>query len=227
VKKRAPKGKGRIELNGRQIPAQIVSGRSPIDPNKFIPVVSSGARAGAPIQLIRRTDLLPKKVPATVAAFLSIGDLLVDVFTPTYGAYYPIGGRNAFIFSFSMLTFTRYDMWKMTLAWNKGGYQRFGFTIVQGIQANYLRIQLGMTQGAGSANGAIIGVKVNASHFLLDLSHRSFQFFDLVLSGTPQTVEFSLSSQENPARDSILEIQQMELYDTIRTFPSDPPEVMG
>jgi hypothetical protein len=88
-------------------------------------------------------------------------------------------------------------------------------------------VQLGMTQGAGTANGAIVHVKADSSYFLLDLSHRSFLFFDLILNGpAPHSFEFSLSSQYNPARESILEIQQVELWNTIRTFPADE-EVFG
>ena len=33
--------------------------------------------------------------------------------------------------------------------------------------------------------------------------------------------QFSLSSQFNPRRDSIFELQQVELYSTIRSFPSE------
>jgi hypothetical protein len=110
------------------------------------------------------------------------------------------------------------------LAWNKPGYQRFSFNIGTGAIGNYLRVQLGMTQGAGVANGAIVHVKADSNYFLLDLSHRSFLFFDLVLAGpAPHGFEFSLSSQYNPGRESILEIQQVELWNTIRTFPEEEP----
>jgi hypothetical protein len=226
--KGAAKSKGKIELGGKRIPTHQLSGKAPIDPARFIPIVPArGVRADKALRAIRRTDLLPKNAPAAAAAALNWGDVLLDIFNPTYGSYYPIGGRHMFVFSFSMVTFTRYDMWKMTLAWNKPGYQRFSFTLGTGAIGNYLRVQLGMTQGAGTANGAIVHVKADSSYFLLDLSHRSFLFFDLILNGpAPHSFEFSLSSQYNPARESILEIQQVELWNTIRTFPADE-EVFG
>jgi hypothetical protein len=226
VKKRAM-GKGTIELDGRRIPVQAMAGKSPIDPARFIPVIPSGGRAGGPVRLIRRADLLPKTVPAaTAAAFKDFGILLVDIFNPTYGSYYPIGGRHMFIFSFSKVSWTRSDMWKMTLAWDKEDAQRFSFHMGTGATGNYMKVQLGMTQGAGYANGAIIGVKVDSSQFTLDLSHRSFQFFDLVLpTAAPHFFEFSLDSEHNPRRESIFEIQQVELYSTLRTFPAE--EVLG
>ena len=220
------KSRKTFAIHGNRIPTQLLSGKKPIDPSKLIPVISSGGRAAGPVRVVRRSDLLPKTAPAASAAFLNIGDQLIDIFNPTYGSYYPIGGRHMFIFSFSMVTFTRYDMWKMTLAWNKPGYQRFSFNIVSGAFGNYLRVQLGMTQGAGVANGAIVHVKADSNYFLLDLSHRSFLFFDLILDGpAPHGFEFALSSQYNPSRESILEIQQIELWNTIRTFPDE--EVFG
>ncbi len=223
--KGAAKSKGTIEIGGNRIPTHGLSGKAPVDPAKYIPIVPvSRARGGGAIQAIRRNDLLPKNAPASVAAALNWGDQLVDIFSPIYGSYYPIGGRHMFVFSFSTVTFTRYDMWKMTLAWNKPGYQRLSFSIGTGAVGNYLRVQLGMTQGAGVANGAIVHVKADSNYFLLDLSHRSFLFFDLVLAGpAPHSFEFSLSSQYNPSRESILEIQQAELWNTIRTFPDEEP----
>ena len=219
--KRTSKSKGTIELSGRHYPTHQVSAKTPIDPSRFIPVMPSGGRAGRALQVIRRADLLPKTAAAMAAGFNNFGNLLVDIFNPTYGSHYPIGGRHMFIFSFSKVSWTRYDMWEMTLAWDKMDHQRLSLTIGTGAIGNYLKVALGMTQGAGSANGAIIGVKVDSSQFLLDLSNRSFQFFDLILSGpSPHFLEFSLSSDSNPRRDSILEIQQVELYDTIRIFPS-------
>ncbi|HEU5180640.1 MAG TPA: hypothetical protein VFW45_07595 [Candidatus Polarisedimenticolia bacterium] len=220
--KGAKKSKGTIEISGNRIPTHQLSGRTPIDPAKFIPIVPAPrARGEKAIRAIRRTDLLPKNAPAAVAAALNWGDQLLDIFSPTYGSFYPIGGKHKFFFSFSLVTFTRYDMWKMTLAWNKPGYQRLSFGSGAG---SYLRVQLGMTQGAGVANGAIVHVKADSNYFLLDLSHRSFLFFDLILAGpAPHSFEFALSSQYNPSRESILEIQQAELWNSIRTFPDEEP----
>jgi hypothetical protein len=198
-----------------------VSAKTPIDPSRFIPIVPAGGRGGQVLQVIRRADLLPKSAAAEAGVIDKFGDLLVDIFNPTYGSHYPIGGRNMFIFSFSKVTWTRYDMWEMTLAWDKQDHQSLSLHIGTGAIGNYVKVALGMTQGAGSANGAIAGVYVDSSKFLLDLSHRSFLFFDLILAGpSPHFLEFSLSSDANPRRDSILEIQQVELYDSIRTFPS-------
>lgn len=210
-----------IEISGKRITTHRMSGKAPIDPGKFIPIAAPGTRTSAPIRAIRRADLLPKTAPAAaVAGYNNFGSLLVDVFRPTYGHHYPIGGRNAFIFSLARVSWIQHDMWKMQLHWDKIGYERFSFIVRQG-KGNYLRVQLGQTQGAGVANGAIVGVKANSSQFLLDLSHRSFQFFDLVLLPTAHTVEFFLHSNDNPNRETILEIQQVELYDTIRVFPTE------
>jgi hypothetical protein len=221
--RRASNSKGRIEVSGRHLPTHQVSRRTPIDPSRFIPVVSSAARASDMLKVIHKADLFPKTVPAAaIAGFNNFGDLLVDIFGPTYGAHYPVGGRNAFIFSTAKVSFIRYDMWMMQIPYNRIDHQSLSFHIVQGAIGNYVKVALGMTQGAGSANGAIIGVKVDSNQFLLDLSHRSFQSFDLILSGaSPHFFEFSLSSENNPRRDSIFEIQQVELYSTIRSFPSE------
>jgi hypothetical protein len=224
--KGATRSKLSITISGNRIPTHALPGKTPLDPSKFIPIVGSGA--GPSIRAIRRADLLPKNAPAAATAALNWGDLLVDIFNPTYGAHYPIGGKNSFIFSFSSVQFTRSDMWSMHLIWNKTGYQRLSFNIVTGAGGNYLRVQLGMTQGSGVANGAIVHVKADSNYFLLDLSGLSFKFFDLILGGpSPHFFEFALSSQYNPNRESILEIQQAELYQAIRTFPSDPTDVMG
>lgn len=223
--KETGKPKGRIELGDLRLPAVSVPRRTPIDPAKFIPVVGSRDRGKGPVRVVRRADLLPKSVPAAaVGAFNNFGDVLVDVFSPTYGAYYPRGGRNAFIFSmartFSLIT---HNMWRMELEWNKPATQRFSFNMVTGAQGNYVKVQLGMTQGRGVANGAIIGCYIDSSKFNLDLSHRSFLFFDLILAGpSPHFFEFSLGSDANPRATSLLEIQQVELYQTIRTFPEPP-----
>jgi hypothetical protein len=114
----------------------------------------------------------------------------------------------------------------MSLAWDKKDNQSLSFTMGTGAIGNYLKVQLGMTQGAGVVSGAIIGVQVDSTQFLMDLSNRSFQFFDLfLLSPAPHYFKFSLDSDHNPRRESILEIQQVELYDSIRVFP--PSEVFG
>src|SRR5262245_64352250 len=96
IVKRPARGKGRIELNGLQIPIQAVSGKKPIEAAKFIPVLPAGG-AGS-LGLIRRTDLIPKPYKAAAAAGLhNFGDLLIDIINPTYGSYYPIGGQRSFI----------------------------------------------------------------------------------------------------------------------------------
>jgi len=222
--KRPARGKGRIELNGLQIPIQAVSGKKPIEAAKFIPVLPAGG-AGS-LGLIRRTDLIPKPYKAAAAAGLhNFGDLLIDIFNPTYGSYYPIGGQHAFIFSLARVSWIDHAGWRMQLAWDKYGYERFSFGVVKRTNRSYLRVQLGETRGAGSGHGAIVGVKAQLRYFFLDLSGLSYKFFDLILTPVDTYFEFYLHHDFNPRVDTVLEIQQLELYNSIRTFPAE--EVLG
>lgn len=223
--KKPTRSRKSITINDRQFPVHVLSRRAPIDTSRFIPVIPAAGRAAGPVQLVRRADLLPKSAPAAVAAdFHNFGDQLIDVFDPRYGSHYPRSARFSFIFSFSRVTWTNaapYNGWRMSLEYGKPGYQRLSFTVVQGTGGNYLRVPLFNNNGAGSAGGAILRVRAHLTDILLDLSGRAYKFFDLILIGNGNTVEFSLSTEFNPNTICLLDILQVELYQSIRVFPTE------
>jgi len=157
-----------------------------------------------------------------VAATVHFGDILVDVFSPIYGSYYPLGAP-AFVINEARLRLILNSVWSMALAPGEQDDQILDFKIMNGIQANYLKVLIGHTLDA-SGNGAILMVGMNGTQFNLDLKAQSYQYFDLVLLGdqsAARDVRFTLSSAANNLRSAVCPIFQVELYDSIRIFP-DP-----
>lgn len=220
MKQGAAKSKAKIDLGGRKIPTLSVSGKSPIDPAEFIPVLSPGARAADKVRMVRKVDLIPKNaVGAAVAAHVNFGDILVDIFSPTYGSYYPLG-QPAFQLREAMMYLVHEQGWIMGLEGREQGEQhlQFGFDN----KGNYLKVDLGQTVNGGI--GAILTVQVDGSQFNLDLTTRSHQHFDLFLLSANHVheVRFTLSSTTNNLKNVICGVTRVELYNTIRIF-QDPP----
>ena len=221
MRQRTAKSKAKIELGGRKIPLLGVSGKSPIDPAEFIPVLSPGARGADKVRMVRKVDLLPKSaVNASVAAYVNFGDTLLDIFSPTYGSYYPLG-QPAFAFREAQMYLVHERGWLMAFAPGDQGEQflQFGF----GTKGNYLKVDLGETVNGGI--GAILTVQVDGSQFNLDLTTRSNLSFDLFLfpsSPSVHEVRFSLSSVTNNLAGVLCMVSRVELYNSIRVS-QDPP----
>ena len=217
------KGKGRFVLGGHSIATQLVPGKAPIDISRFIPVVTAGARGAGQVRLIRRADLVPDSpVGAPAANTVHFGDVLVDVFTPMYGSYYPLG-KPAFVFYEGRVYQILNSVWNLVVQPGDQHEQVLNFKIERNIQANYLKVLIGRTLDA-AGNGAILSVRIDGTQFNLDLKTQSYQYFDLVLPGdgsVPRDVRFMLNIAVNNLRTSVCPIFQVELYNTIRVYP-DP-----
>jgi hypothetical protein len=212
--------KARIEIGGRKVPVLPVSGRGPVDSARFIPVVSTGARAADRVRLIRRGDLLPKS-GAAAAAGVQFGDQLVDVFAPDYGSYYPLG-KAAFVFRRAKASFIVNTGWVLGLSPREPGEQLLEFAIERNTNGNYLKIDLSQT--VSGTTGAILTVRVDGIQFNLDLTTRNYLYFDLYLLGpgtAAREVGFTLSSTVNALRGVICIIERIELYNSIRS-QTDP-----
>ena len=210
------KSEGTIELGGRRIATQRVSGKAPVDASRFLAVVSAGGQ----VRLIRRVDLVPQVVGAA-AATVHLGYNLVDIFTPMYGSYYPLG-KPAFIFNEGRVWHILNSVWNMIVMPGDENEQVLNFKIDKNIKANYLKAILGHTISGG--HGAVLSVRVDGAQVDLDLTAQSSHFFDLVLPGdgsAVRDVRFMLNIAVNNLKTSVCPIFQVELYDTLRVFP-DP-----
>jgi hypothetical protein len=214
---------GSIELNGRRIPTQAVSGKAPIDASRFIPVVSAGS---AQARVISREDLLPNPtIGLASAATVHFGDVLVDVFSPIYGSHYPLGAP-AFVINEVRARLILNSVWSLALDSGDTEDQVLDFTIMKGNPGNYLKLLIGHSINGGY--GAIMTVGIGGSQFNLELKAQSYHYFDLLLPGgstSDRRVRLALSSAANSQRGAVCPIFQIELYDSIRIFPE--PVIVG
>src|SRR5262249_18218212 len=149
---------------------------------------------------------------------------LVDVFSPTYGSYFPLG-RPAFQLTLASTFPVFQDWWMMGLLPRVSAQQILRFRIFPGAHGNYLVARLGQTANADGTNGTILHLRIDGVEFNLHLTTRSFGFFDLFFGdgNASHVVDLYLRSDINNLRGVTCPIRQFELYNTIRVFPGEPP----
>lgn len=217
---RAVKTSETVRLRSGLLPVYRVSVKSLIDPSEFIPITHGEKPAGKGINLLRRADLFPNK------AFLHhapghFGDTLLDVFSPRYGSFYPLGNPY-FEFDFSRLFNTNAYYWYMELNKDAFDYEPvLQFRINPHGSANYVNIPLGVTKDF-LTDRCIMTVHINNTEFNLNLFNRSNQNFDIVLAGDSfglYDVKLALRHAPNSQKRTLCVLKQVELYNTIRAFP--------
>jgi hypothetical protein len=116
----------------------------------------------------------------------------------------------------------------MGIAPLKSDEQVLGFRILKNVPGNYLVVRLGQTRNGDEAVGTLLQVNVDGHEVVLDLTHRSFQFFDLLVADNlgGHALTFTLSSAINQQRNVSCGIKRIELYETIRVATTDPPEAV-
>lgn len=204
-----------------RLPVRTAPRASIIDCAALIPVIAAKTKASSKLVVIRRADLLPRRFQALVTpGGWSYGFQLLDVFSPTYGFDYPFEEPH-FRFEHSALARTTDSAWIMALDELNPTDQELSFRVLPDGQGNYLKILLGQSQSP--SGHCLLDVRVNGVKFTADVYGLGFQYFDVVLADPgvgAYDVQFSLRRASNVADVQCI-LRQLELYRSIRTFPSD------